>query len=303
LNSLQQRLAEALRGRYTIQSEIGRGGLAYVFLAEEHKHRRRVAVKVLRPSLAGSLRPARFRREIAIAAKLHHPHIVPLFDSDGSDDLLYFTMPYVEGETLRALLARRQRISIEDAIRMARQVASGLSYSHAQGIIHRDVKPENVLISGDVPQIADFGIARGIHEATSDRITATGLVVGTPLYMSPEQGAGTQELDERTDLYSLGCVLYEMLVGAPPFTGPSPRAIIMRHAMNPVPSIRNVRPNVPERLERAVMRALAKEPGDRHDSVAEFAAQLAEIESNGRPRFSSGARTAVGSSVEFAFHS
>jgi eukaryotic-like serine/threonine-protein kinase len=284
MSDLQLRLVEALAGQYTIDREIGRGALACVYLAEERKHRRRVAIKVLRPELTASLSSARFHREIAIAASLHHPHILPLFDSGEAGNLLYFTMPFVDGASLRELLARSGVLPVSDAVRIARQVASGLSYAHARGIIHRDIKPGNILVAGDVAQIADFGIARGLEQAAGDRLTESGLAIGTPTYMSPEQGLAIETLDERSDLYSLGCVLYEMLAGEPPFTGPSVRVIMTRHAMEPVPSLRAARPTIPERLEQTIARALAKEPADRHGSLAELAAELAEIETEARAR-------------------
>ena len=284
LSDLRERLGAALRGLYTIDRELGRGGLASVFLAHEHKHRRQVALKVLRPELTALLTTARFRREIAIAATLHHPHILPLFDSGEADDFLYFTMPFVEGASLRDLLLAKGTLPIVDAIRIARQVASGLSYSHARGIVHRDIKPENILIAGEVAQIADFGIARGVQEAATEQITESGLVVGTPAYMSPEQGMPSSTPDARADLYSLGCVLYEMLAGEPPFSGPSPRVVLTRHVMSPIPSVRSARPTVPRQLQRTIEKALAKDPSDRHGNLAEFAAELAEIESEGRAR-------------------
>ena len=278
------RLAEVLSDEYAIEREIGSGSFARVYLATERKHRRRVAVKVLRPEMTAGMMSERFRREIAIAATLHHPHILPLFDSGEVGDFLFFTMPYVEGPNLRQLLAQNRMLPITDAIRIARQVASGLSYAHARAVIHRDIKPENILISGDVSQIADFGIARGIQEAGGDRLTFSGLAIGTPAYMSPEQADGGGVIDSRTDLYSLGCVLYEMLAGEPPFTGATSRAIIAQHAMSPVPSLRNARPAVPERLQQVVEQALAKDACDRHAGLAEFAAELSEIETEGRAR-------------------
>jgi eukaryotic-like serine/threonine-protein kinase len=284
MSDFQLRLAEGLSSRYSIEREIGEGRFAVVYLAEDRKHHRPVAVKVLRPELATGLASTRFQREISILASLHHPHILPLFDSGEEDGVIYFTMPFVEGETLRERLKRQSVLALPDALRIARQVASALSYAHARGIIHRDIKPENILGAHDVPQIADFGIARAVLEASADRVTATGLAIGTPAYMSPEQGQGNGSVDERTDLYSLACVLYEMLVGEPPFTGPTSRAIMQRHAVSPVPSIRTARPTVPERLEQVVLTALAKVPADRHANLAEFAAELAEIEVEMRAR-------------------
>ena len=282
MEDLRLRLIEALAGQYTIDREIGRGALTCVYLAEERKHRRRVAMKVLRPELTAGLSTARFHREIAIAASLHHPHILPLLDSGEVGDVLYFTMPYVEGATLSRLIAKHSVLPISDAVRFARQVASGLSYAHARGIIHRDVKPGNILVTDDVAQLADFGIARAIEEAAGARITETGLAIGTPAYMSPEQALTPEALDERSDLYSLGCVLYEMLAGQPPFSGASSRAILTRHAMDPVPSLHTVRPTVSERLQQTIAKALAKEPVDRQANLAELAAELAEIETESR---------------------
>ena len=282
MSDLQLHITEALAGQYTVEREIGRGGLACVYLGQERKHGRRVAIKVLRPEVTASLTSARFRREITIAATLHHPHILPLFDSGEAGGLLYFTMPYVEGPNLREQLVRNSLLPVSDAIRVARQVASGLSYSHARGVIHRDIKPENILISGDVAQLADFGIARGIVEAAGDRLTASGLVIGTPEYMSPEQWSGSETIDARSDLYSLGCVLYEMLAGQPPFSGQSTRVIMAQHLASPVPPLRSVRPAVPERLQLSIERALAKDSADRHAGLAEFAAELAEIETETR---------------------
>jgi serine/threonine protein kinase/tetratricopeptide (TPR) repeat protein len=278
MTDCQVLLGETLSSRYSIEREIGSGQLAVVYLAQDRKHRRPVAMKVLRPEVATGLASARFHREISILSSLHHPHILPLFDSDEADGLIYFTTPFVEGDTLASYLKKKTVLPLADAVRIARQVASALSYAHARGIIHRDIKPANILGADDVPQLADFGIARAVLEASSDRVTTAGLAVGSPAYMSPEQAVGSGTLDERSDLYSLACVLYEMLVGEPPFTGPTAQAVLQRHAVSPVPSIRISRPTVPSRLEQIVHTALSKFPADRHANVAEFAAELAEVE-------------------------
>jgi serine/threonine protein kinase/Tfp pilus assembly protein PilF len=266
------RLRAALAPEYQIERELGRGGMATVYLARERKHDRMVAIKVLRPEIASLLGPERFFREIRIAARLCHPHIVPLLASDVAAGSLYYVMPYVEGESLRAHLDRERQMSLEAAVRIAWQVASALSYSHANGIVHRDIKPENILLSGGVAMVADFGIAMAVAQAGSSRLTEPGLIVGTPSYMSPEQVGGP--IDGRSDLYSLGCVVYEMLTGEPPFNGPTPAATRFRHALDPMPSIRTVRPGIPEAVERALSRVLAKVPADRFATADEFAAAL-----------------------------
>lgn len=279
---LYDRLALSLSGRYELERDVGHGALAVVYLAEDVRHRRRVAVKVLRPEVSAGMAPARFQREIEIVAGLHHPHILPLFDSGDVDGLVYFTMPYVERGSLRHRLEETRVLPIAESLRIARQVASALSYAQARGVVHRDIKPENMLLSDGGPQVADFGIARFLSHAETETITEAGIAIGTPTYMSPEQADSGARVDGRTDLYSLGCVLYEMLAGEPPFAGPSRMVIMARHATAPVPSIRTARPTVPLRLERAIQRALAKEPADRHASLAEFAAELAEIEVEAR---------------------
>ncbi len=216
-------LRAALAGRYEIDREIGQGGMATVYLARDVKHNRQVAVKVLRPELAATLGPERFVREIEISAGLTHPHILPLFDSGDADGFLYYVMPYIEGESLRERLDREGTLSVEDGIRLTDQIASALSYAHEHGVIHRDIKPENILLAGDQAIVADFGIARAVQVAGGEKLTGTGLAIGTPTYMSPEQAMGLEEVDARTDVYSLGCVVYEMVGGQPPFEGTTPQ--------------------------------------------------------------------------------
>ncbi|MGD8279256.1 MAG: serine/threonine-protein kinase, partial [Gemmatimonadota bacterium] len=208
---IRDRLNAALVGRYTLDRELGRGGMAWVFLAADHKHGRQVAIKVLKPDLAAALGADRFLREIGIAARLRHPHILPLHDSGEADGLLYYTMPYVEGESLRDRLEREQQLPLEEALAIARDVADALSYAHGRGIVHRDIKPENILLDSGHAVVSDFGVARAVAAAGGRTLTETGLAIGTPLYMSPEQASGTQDPDPRSDQYSLGCVLYEML--------------------------------------------------------------------------------------------
>src|SRR5213592_5090277 len=221
MSGLLGRLQVALAERYSIERELGHGGMATVYLAEDLKHRRLVALKVLSPDLAASLGTDRFLREIDIAARLTHPHILPLHDSGEADGLLYYVMPYVEGESLRGRLNRERQLPIEDALRITREVADALSYAHGHDLVHRDIKPENILLQARHAVVSDFGIARAITAAAGGNLTETGIALGTPGYMSPEQGTASARVDERSDIYSLGCVLYEMLAGEPPFTGPS----------------------------------------------------------------------------------
>jgi eukaryotic-like serine/threonine-protein kinase len=268
------RLNAALADRYRIEREIGRGGMGTVFLARDLKHSRPVALKILNPQLAVALGPGRFLREIAIAAGLNHPHILALYDSGQAAGTFYFTMPYVEGESLRARLLREGQLPLDDALTIAREVADALGYAHAHDVIHRDIKPENILLSGGHALIVDFGIGRAITAALGDRLTETGLAVGTPGYMSPEQGLADPDLDGRSDLYSLGCVTYEMLAGHPPFLGATAREVIARHMLDPVPPLRSARPAVPAVVEQAVGRALAKVPADRFATAGQFADAL-----------------------------
>jgi len=226
------RLNAALSDHYAVERELGRGGMATVYLAEDLKHHRPVAIKVLLPELAAVLGPERFLQEIEIAAGLQHPHILPLYDSGSVGDstgLLYYVMPYVEGESLRDRLAREKQLSVDDALQISREVADALSYAHSRGVVHRDIKPENILIQSGHAVVADFGIARAIDRAGGESLTATGMALGTPAYMSPEQAAGSRDLDGRSDLYSLACVLYEMLAGEAPFTGPTVESLVHQH--------------------------------------------------------------------------
>ena len=268
-----ERLRLVLADRYAVERELGRGGMATVFLAQDLRHDRKVAIKVLRPDLSASLGADRFLREIKLAAKLQHANILGLFDSGAADGLLFYVMPFVDGESLRQKLDRERQLSIPEAIQLVREAADGLGYAHSLGVIHRDIKPENILLSGGHVLVADFGIARAVDEAGGQKLTETGMAVGTPYYMSPEQAMGSA-VDARSDIYSLGCVLYELLAGQPPFTGPTPMAIIARHSLEAVPSIQVVRQSIPDEIEAIIMTALAKVPADRFRSMQEFSDAL-----------------------------
>ena len=270
MSDLRGRLTKALTKRYRIERELGSGGMAVVYLAEDLKHGRSVAVKVLRPELGHELGADRFLREIRIAAGLSHPNILPLFDSGEADGLLYFVMPYVDGETLRHRLDRDTTLPVEDVVRIIGEVGNALARAHEKGVVHRDIKPANILFESGHALVADFGVARAIDAAGGERLTRTGLAVGTPAYMSPEQVAGEASEDARSDVYSLGCLAYEMLAGEPPFTGSSAHAVVAGHIAKPVPSLRKRRPDVPAGLERAIERALAKEPSARFTTTTEL---------------------------------
>jgi len=267
-------LKRALADRYAIERELGQGGMATVYLARDIKLGRSVALKVLRPELAASLGGDRFLREIEIAAKLAHPHILALYDCGEAGGQLYYVMPYVEGETLRDRLLREKQLSLDDALQLTREVADALSYAHAHGVVHRDIKPENILLESGHAVVADFGIAKAIAAAGSARLTETGLSIGTPAYMSPEQAAGSGDVDGRSDLYSLGCVLYEMLAGEPPFTGPSAQAVVAKRLSTPAPRVSVLRKTVPAHVEQALDAALALAPADRFPTAALFAEAL-----------------------------
>jgi serine/threonine protein kinase len=273
VHALPQPLAIILRDRYLIEREIGRGGMAVIHLARDLKHDRPVALKLLRAELAETLGPERFLREIRLVARLQHPHILPVFDSGEAGGVLWYTMPYVVGESLRERLQRIVRAPVEDAVSITQEVALALDYAHRQGVVHRDIKPENILLADGQALVADFGVAIALETGGVGRVTEAGLVVGTPFYMSPEQATGDL-VDKRTDIYALGCMLYEMLAGRPPFTGLTRQAIIAARLLRRAPPLSLVDPGVSVALDQAVSRALAPLPADRFSTAAEFAAAL-----------------------------
>ncbi|CAN5857518.1 serine/threonine-protein kinase [soil metagenome] len=298
-------LRQALLDRYEIDRELGRGGMATVYLAQDLRHDRPVALKVLHPELARLLGTERFLREIKLAARLQHPHILTVLDSGEAAGNLWFAMPYVEGESLRGRVEREKQLPIEDAVRIAGETAEALEYAHRHGVIHRDIKPENILLSGDHALVADFGIAQALagDAGGEQRLTETGTTLGTPAYMSPEQAAGARTLDARSDVYSLACVLWEMLAGEPPFTGPTPQMAIARRFTETARPLRLVRETVPEAVETAVAKALSKSPADRYSSALKFgraltatapAAAAPAAPAAGRPRYRSAALIGLG---------
>jgi serine/threonine-protein kinase len=288
-------LANALADRYRLERQLGRGGMATVYLAHDLKHDRPVALKVLHPELASMLGPERFLREIRLAARLQHPHILSVHDSGGTaagpgPEQLWFTMPYVEGESLRDRLQRDRQLPIPEAVRIAREASQALRYAHDHGVVHRDIKPENLLLTEDGNTlVADFGIARALTGSeTDDRLTATGFAIGTPAYMSPEQASGSAEVDARSDVYSLGSVLYEMLTGEPPFSGTTAQAMIAKRLAGPAPAVSVLRPNVPLTVADAIGRALAIAPADRFQSMDEFSKALERTETTQRTQRTQG---------------
>jgi serine/threonine-protein kinase len=274
VDALVERLQAAIDERYTIERELGRGGMATVYLARDIKHDRPVAIKVLQQDLAMMLGPERFRREIQLVTHLSHPHILPIYDSGEVGGSLHYVMPFVAGESLRARLDRERLLPVDEAIDITCQIAAALDYAHRQGIVHRDIKPENILLEDGQAVVADFGIAHAMSAAGEEKLTQTGLSLGTPMYMSPEQATGERSIDGRSDVYSLACVCYEMLVGQPPFVGPNAQAIIARHTLEHVPSLTIVRNTIPPHVEAAVLRALEKVPVDRFQTAGAFADAL-----------------------------
>jgi len=274
MSGITDRLKAALADRYRIERELGAGGMATVYLAADLKHDRKVAIKVLKPELAAVLGAERFVVEIKTTASLQHPHILPLFDSGAADEFLFYVMPFVDGDTLRMRLDRERQLSVDDALEVTKVIAGALDFAHKRGIVHRDIKPENILFQDGVPLVADFGIAVAVSTAGGDRLTETGLSLGTPAYMSPEQASGERELDARSDVYALGCLTYEMLAGDPPFVARSAAAVIAKHMTDTAPPITTVRRNVSGAAATAIARALSKVPADRPASAGAFAAAL-----------------------------
>ena len=272
------RLDAALEGRYTIERELGRGGMATVYLADDLKHERKVALKVLKPELAAVIGAERFLAEIKTTANLQHPHILPLHDSGVADGLLFYVMPYVEGESLKETLDREHQLSVDEALRLTTAIAKALETAHEQGVIHRDIKPANILLSRGEPLVADFGIALAIGASGGDRLTETGLSMGTPHYMSPEQAAGESQIDARSDIYSVAAMLYEMLAGEPPYTGRTAQVVLAKRLAEPVPSVRRIRDGVPPSIDATLRQALAPVPADRFTTMSEFITALTTAE-------------------------
>jgi len=283
MTAITGRLTAALADRYRIERELGAGGMATVYLAHDLRHDRQVALKLLRPELGAILGGERFLQEIKVTANLQHPHILPLFDSGSADGLLFYVMPFVEGETLRDRVDREKQLPVAEAVRIAGEVASALDYAHRRGVIHRDIKPENILLHDNRALVADFGIALAVRNAGGSRLTETGLSLGTPFYMSPEQATGDRELDARTDVYALGCVLYEMLTGGPPYTGPTAQAVITKLVTEEAPPVTGQRRSVPPHVADAVHQALEKLPADRFATAAAFGEALQAGERAGGP--------------------
>jgi serine/threonine-protein kinase len=284
MSDLRDSLASALSSRYSLERQIGEGGMATVYLCRDLRHDRAVALKVLKPELAAVVGSERFLAEIRTTAALQHPSILPLFDSGEADGFLYYVMPYVDGESLRAVLDREKQLPVEEAVWIASAVAGALDHAHQKGIVHRDVKPANILLSGGRALVADFGIALAVQQAGDGRLTKTGLSLGTPFYMSPEQATGERQVDGRTDVYSLGCVLYEMLAGQPPHPGPTPQAVLAHVLTGDVAAVTSVRPSTPPQVEWALERALARLPADRFRTAAEFSEALHEGSFDRGPR-------------------
>jgi serine/threonine protein kinase len=270
VNVLLERLQELLSDRYRFERELGHGGMAIVLLAHDVRHARPVAIKVFRSDVGDAMGAERFQREIRLLARLQHPHILPLYDSGTTGETSYFVTAFVEGESLRQRLRRDHQLPIDEAVRLASEIADALDFAHQHDVVHRDIKPENILLHDGHAVVADFGIARAMRRRGAEMTTAAGLVVGSPAYMSPEQASGEPEIDGRTDIYSLASVLYEMLTGQPPFTGPSAQSIIAQRMTGAPQPLRSRRSEVPAALDAAVAKALERAPGDRYRTAGEF---------------------------------
>src|SRR6266480_2911150 len=272
---LLERVRASLAGRYTIERELGRGGMATVYLAEDLKHHRKVAVKVLKPELAATLGEERFFREIHVAAQLQHPHILPLLDSGEADGFFYYVMPYVEGESLRERLAQHGELPVHDAVRILSEVVDALAHAHQHGVVHRDIKPDNILLSGRHALVMDFGVAKAVSEATGrEQLTTAGVALGTPAYMAPEQAAADPHLDHRVDIYAVGVLAYELLTGRPPFVGLTPQEVLAAHVTQAPEPVERHRPALAPALSQVVMRCIAKRAADRWQTAEELLTQL-----------------------------
>jgi len=284
VNDLLDRLQEILSDRYRFERELGRGGMAVVVLAQDVRHQRPVAIKVFRSDVGDTTGIERFKREIRLLARLQHPHILPLYDSGTTGGTIYFVTPFVEGESLRQRLRREPQLPIDEAVRLTTEVADALDFAHQRDVVHRDIKPENILLHDGHAVVADFGIARAIRRSGAEWTTAAGMAVGSPAYMSPEQASGEREIDGRTDIYSLASVLYEMLTGRPPFTGPSAQSVIAQRMTVPPQLARSFRMTVPPAIDAAIAKALERAPNDRYRTAAEFGAALSAPVENAERR-------------------
>jgi serine/threonine-protein kinase len=276
MSDVVARLNAALEGRYAIERQLGEGGMATVYLADDLKHERKVALKVLKPELAAVVGAERFLAEIKTTANLQHPHILPLFDSGEADSFLFYVMPYVEGETLQGRIDREKQLPVDEAVRIATAVANALDHAHRNEVIHRDIKPANILLQDGEPMVADFGMALAVGAAGGHRLTETGLSMGTPFYMSPEQATGDQIVGDQSDVYALACVLYEMLVGEPPYTGTTAQAVLGKIIQGAPVSATSIRGSIPANVDAAMVRALEKLPADRFTGAQDFAKALAD---------------------------
>jgi serine/threonine-protein kinase len=277
-----RKFQDVLAGRYAIERELGRGGMAVVYLANDLRHDRTVAIKLLQPDITSSLTAERFLREIRITARLQHPNILGLFDSGAEGGFCYYVMPYVEGETLRERLEREGRLDLAEAMGVATDLSAALSYAHSRGVVHRDIKPENVLFSAGKAMLADFGLARALSEGQRT-ITVAGMSLGTPAYMSPEQAQGLEGIDHRSDIYALGCVVFETVAGQPPFTGPGMGRIIQQHVQTPPPPLARFRPDAPPALDGVLQKALAKDPAERFQSATDLLTAMRRVEGGESP--------------------